>query len=218
MIVITADQSRQARREFGLSQADVAEATGLKRQYLSEFESETALRFTASQLRKLRAFYEKKLEEALAAGEEIELVFGEGEADPASAPAKVEAFASKRFVFPVADEVSDDTLAATLATITDNDKSLAAILSQVTERSNSLFGSGEYTEATLQAFRDAFSLLAANYLLIRTVGGWPEIGLAAANVSMATDTVLAGIIASAREAFEQAGLIGKAEDEEEAAA
>lgn len=218
MFILTADQSRQARREFGLSQADVAEATGLKRQYLSEFESETALRFTSSQLRKLRTFYEKKLEEALATGEKIELVFGEGEADPTSTPAKVEAVTSKRFVFPVADEVSDDTLAATLATITDNDKSLVAILSQVAERSNGLFGSGEYTEATLQSFRDAFSLLAANYLLIRTVGGWPEIGLAAANISMATDTVLAGIIDSSREAFERAGLIGKSEEEEEAAA
>lgn len=218
MTIITADQSRQARREFGLSQADVAEATGLKRQYLSEFESETAQRFTASQLRKLRAFYEKKLEETLATGEKIELTFGEGEADPASTPAKIEAVAAKRFVFPVADEVSDDTLAATLATITDNDKRLNAILTQVAERSEALFGDGEYTETTLQAFRESFSLLAANYLLIRTVGGWPEIGLAAANVSMATDTVLAGIIDSSREAFEHAGLIGKSEEEAEAAA
>lgn len=217
MFILTADQSRQARREFGLSQADVAEATGLKRQYLSEFESETALRFTSSQLRKLRTFYEKKLEEAIATGEKIELTFGEGETDPTSTPAKVEAVAAKRFVFPVADEVSDDTLAATLATITDNDKRLNAILTQVAERSDSLFGDGEYTETTLQSFRESFSLLAANYLLIRTVGGWPEIGLAAANVSMATDTVLAGIIASSQEAFERAGLIGKSEEEEAAA-
>lgn len=218
MFIINADQSRQARREFGLSQADVAEATGLKRQYLSEFESETALRFTASQLRKLRAFYEKKLKEALADGEEIELVFGEGEVNPASTPAKVEAFATKRFVFPVADEVSDDTLAATLTTISENDKRLAAMLSQVAKRSDSLFGDGEYAESTLQAFRDAFSLLAANYLLIRTVGGWPEIGLAAANISMATDTVLAGIISGARETFEQAGLLGESDTQEEIAA
>ncbi|CAG4883712.1 conserved protein of unknown function [Georgfuchsia toluolica] len=207
MAILSADQSRQARKEFGLSQADVAEATGLKRQYLSEFESETAQRFTSAQLRKLRTFYENKLEEARAAGEEIELTFGDAEETPA---ASIEAVKAKRFFFPVADEVSDETLASTLANIRANDKKLAESLATLAERESSLFGEGDYTEEVLQAIRESLSLLAANYLQVRAIGGWPEIGLSASNDKLSGNDVLAAIIASMTDNFAAAGLLGSA--------
>lgn len=213
MVLITADQSRQARREFGLSQADVAEATGLKRQYLSEFESDTALRFTASQLRKLRAFYEGKLTEAREAGEQIELAFGSEDAAPESPAPAIETIKAKRFHFPVDDSVSDDTLASVLATIRANDRKLSDLLTQEVMRDDSIFGSGDFTEETLQALRDSLSLLACNYLMVRAVSGWPEIGLSASNDSIAGNQVLSAILDSMRDKFEAAGLIGKAESE-----
>lgn len=218
MPIITADQSRQARREFGLSQADVAEATGLKRQYLSEFESDTAQRFTSTQLRKLRTFYETKLAEAREAGEDIELTFGdEAPESEAAVPAgTIEAVKAKRFHFPVDDAVPDATLSKVLASIRANDRKLADLLTMTAERVDAFFGEGDYTEEVQQAFRDAFSMLACNYLMVRSLGGWPEIGLAAAGESLAGDTVLFAIIESARDSFKAAGLIGAKDDPAEA--
>ena len=215
MATLTPDQSRQARREFGLSQADVAEVTGLKRQYLSEFESDTAQRFTSSQLRKLRTFYEGKLAEAREAGEQIDLSFGE--ADPAaktSAPAaSIETVKAKRFHFPVDDAVSDDTLSSVLATLRANDKKLADLLTQEAKRDDGFLRPGDFTEETLQALRDSLSLLACNYLMVRAVSGWPEIGLSASNANIASDKVLSVILASVQDRFEAAGLLGLAEVE-----
>lgn len=211
MPIITPDQSRQARREFGLSQADVAEATGLKRQYLSEFESDTAQRFTASQLRKLRTFYEGKLAEARNAGEQIDLSFGSEDPAPEGpdVAGTVETVKAKRFFFPVADEVTADTLAATLATIRANDKKLSELLAMTADREEVLFGEGDYTEDVLQAMRDSYALLAANYLLVRAVGGWPEIGLSASGEKLVGNDLLGAIIGNAEDLFAQAGLLAK---------
>lgn len=203
MTVITPDQSRQARREFGLSQADVAEATGLKRQYLSEFESETAQRFTTAQLRKLRTFYEGKLSEATTAGEQIDLSFGAETPEPAGS---IESVKTKRFFFPVADEVLAGTLASTQATIRANDKRLSELLLMTAKREEGLFGQGDYVEDVLQAMRDCYALLAANYLLVRAVGGWPEIGLAASGENLTGNNLLTAIIDNQRDTFAQAGL------------
>lgn len=210
MQLITPDQSRLARREFGLSQADVAEATGLKRQYLSEFESDTAQRFTASQLRKLRAFYEAKLAAAKDAGEEIDLDFGAATPEADQAVGSIDTVSAKRFHFPVDDSVPPNTLAKSLATIRANDKAVVDSLMMVADREDALLGSGDYTEAVQQAFRDAFSLLACNYLIIRSLGGWPEIGLSASADSLVGNTVLAAIVSSTQEKFEAAGLLTKA--------
>lgn len=207
MALITPDQSRQARKEFGLSQADVAEATGLKRQYLSEFESDTAQRFTLSQLRKLRTFYEGKLTEAREAGEQIDLTFGSEDTAPEAVAPAIETIKAKRFHFPVDDSVSDDTLASVLATIRANDRKLSDLLTQEVVRDDSLFGSGDFTEETLQALRDSLSLLACNYLMVRTVSGWPEIGLSASNDNIAGNQVLSAILDSMRDKFEAAGLM-----------
>ncbi len=213
MLAITPDQSRQARKEFSLSQADVAEATGLKRQYVSEFESDTAQRFTSSQLNKLRAFYEAKLAAAIEAGETIELTFGENDQTPGATTTSgsIDTVKAKRFHFPVDDAVSDAVLSGVLASIRANDLKLAGLLAQEAKRDDGFFGAGEFAEDTLQALRESMSLLACNYLMVRALGGWPEIGLSAATDNLVGNTLLATIIDSARDRFEAAGLIGASE-------
>lgn len=207
MALINADQSRAARRELGLSQANVADGTGLNRQYISEFESGHSTRLTNAQLRKLRAFYEGKIEEARDNGEAIEITFGD--AEPEALAIRVETVSAKQCAFPVGKDVSEEVISATLATIGEIDKKLANLLNTVAEREQAFFGQGEFTEETLAAFREAFSLLACNYLLIRSVGGWPEIGLSAANMNISGNSVLAEVISNVSEYFKQAGLIGE---------
>lgn len=217
MSLITPDQSRQARRELGLSQATVADATGLNRQYISEFESGYTNRLTNSHLRKLRAFYEAKIEEAREAGDEIIVTFGtdsEPESEDARAPA-IETVKAKRFFFPVDDEVADEVLAKTVAAIRTNDQKLTKLLSMVAERKSAMFGDGDYTDEVQQAFRDAFSLLSANYLLIRAVGGWPEVGLTASNADLNGDSLLSAIVGQVADTFEQAGLLPQEEEVEQ---
>ena len=153
---ITAQQSRDARRELGLSQTDVTKALDLNRQYVSEFETGFSTRLTNAQLKKLRAFYEEKITEANNNGEDIAITFGLADAD--KAPATLESFTAKRITFPVADEVSDETFNSTLNTISENDKLLVGLLTSTVVRDRAIFGSGELSQITLQALREAFSL------------------------------------------------------------
>jgi transcriptional regulator with XRE-family HTH domain len=170
---ITADQSRSARRELGLSQANVAESTGLNRQYISEFESGHSSRLTKAQLRKLQAFYESSIEEANENGEAIEIAFGDMASN--TPVFSVETLPAKQFLFPVGKDVPEEVIKSTLATISTVDKKLTDLLTKVAQREQALFGPGEFNEETLASFRESFSLLACNYLLIRAIGGWPEI-------------------------------------------
>lgn len=136
-------------------------------------------------------------------------------------PIRVEQVASSQCVFPIGKGVPGETVAATLATISTIDKKLAGLLTGAAQRDSGFWGSGEFSEETLAAFREAFSLLACNYLLIRTIGGWPEIGLSASGMAIAENTVLAEMFKEVTPYFEQAGLLveadPEAEEEEEAA-
>lgn len=221
---ITPTQSREARRELGVSQADVANAVGFNRAYLSDFESGNMNRFTKVQLRKLCDFYKGKIAEACAAGDEINMTFGEDESAAAGAP-QVEAFQGKRCVFPVGAAVSDAMLAQALDAIAANDKRLVGILGRIVQREEGMFGVGDYTPETREAFRDAFSLLSQNYLLIRAIGGWPAVGIEAGEIDLGSDSVLSTIIGAARDTFAQAGFTfvgdgsdGSIEDEQQGAA
>jgi len=189
---ITAQQSRDARRELGLSQANVTKALDFNRQYLSEFETGFSTRLTETQLKKLRSYYESKIAEANVNGEEITLTFGEPQ--PESPTISIENHITKRLTFQVADEVSEETLNSTLEVINDSDEELIELLSTVVVRDEALFGKGELSHETLKALRRAFTLLSTNYLLIRTLTGWPKLGLSASNINPATDSVLELII------------------------
>jgi len=212
MHLISAQQSRDARRELGLSQSDVTKTLDFPRQYLSDFETGFSTRLTSSQLRKLRTFYEEKAEEANENGEAITLDFGEAEELKTSI--EVEAYSAKRVSFAVSDEVSNETFNSTLSTIDTNDKKLIELLTSTAVRDSAIFGEGELTEQTLEALRESFSLLAANYLLIRSISGWSQLGLSASNINPAMDSVLALIVGEVSESFANAGLINTESDSE----
>lgn len=202
---ITAQQSRDARRELGLSQADVTKALSLNRQYLSEFETGFSTRLTNAQLKKLRSFYEDKIAEANSNGEDIALTFGETESN--SSPASIETHPTKRLTFQVEDTVSDETFNSTLNTINQNDKLLVELLTAKVIRDDAIFGVGELSQSTLEALRESFSRLAANYLLIRSLTSWPKLGLSASNINPATDSILGLVIGEVNESFQKSGLI-----------
>lgn len=202
MLNITAQQSRDARRELGLSQADVAKTLDFNRQYLSEFETGFSTRLTNAQLKKLRKFYEAKIEEANENGEEITITFGEPE--PEQPTIAIENYHAKRLAFKIGDEVSDKTLSDTLEVINDNDDELITLLPTVVSREESFFGSGKgaLSEASLESLRRAFTLLSINYLLIRTLTGWPKLGLSASDINPVTDSILDVIINDVYEWFQ----------------
>lgn len=210
---ITAQQSRDARRELGLSQADVTKTLELNRQYLSEFETGFSTRLTNAQLKKLRTYYENKITEANANGEVISLTFGEAEAEKLSAT--LETYIAKRLTFQVPEEVSDETFNSTLKTISENDKLLVELLTSAIVRDDALFGTGELSQSTLEALREAFSRLAANYLLIRSLTGWSLMGLSASNINPATDSILDLVIGEVIESFQKSGLIATPQTDDE---
>jgi len=213
MSFITPTQSREARRELGISQADVATALGISRPYISDFESGNLIQLTNNQLRKLRTHYEEKIAAAKEAGDEIEIAFGDS--TPEVVTLRVESVSEKKLVLGSSNDVSDEVVSSVMATIADNDKELSAILNSIATRDQAIFGEGGLSEETLASLRQAFSLLAANYLLVRSIGGWQEIGLSAANMNIADNSLLQLVIKNAEQQFIQAGLIGSDEQVEE---
>lgn len=220
--IITADQCRTARRELGLSQADVANAVGINRQYVSEFETGYSNRITAAQLRKLRAFYESKIQEAIADGEEIALTFGEPDTPEenqktATSPTPLQAAAAAPYRFwPVYLEVDQPIAIKVLGMMQDNDARIAVLLQQSAEKDDGFLGDGEFTEGTKDALQETFSLLSLNYALLRSLSGWPALGL---TPSAEDPQTLRDVIFSTFQAqFEEAGLILNQDLDEEAEA
>lgn len=176
MQTITAQQSRDARRELGLSQADVTKALDLNRQYLSEFETGFSTRLTAAQLKKLRAFYESKIEEANASGESISLTFGEPSPnDPKSSlnPDDIKTTMLAVRHLSVDHNLSNEQIADILARISDNDKEASEALSQ--KANHGAFSN--WDDHTTESLRKVFGLFAANYVLMRHLQGRPMVVL-----------------------------------------
>jgi len=169
-MIITAQQSREARRELGLSQTDVSKALDLNRQYLSELETGFSTRLTASQLNKLRTFYEEKIAEANTKGERIEITFGE-DSPPPFEPSKVEHFNSRRLTIPIADNIALETLATSLQMIKDNETRIAALLDQPAERNGGFMGAGEFTSACKENLQEIYGLLSLNSVIYLSLGG-----------------------------------------------
>lgn len=189
MNFITAQQSRDARRELSLSQTDVTKALDLNRQYLSEFETGFSTRLTNVQLKKLRKFYENKIEEFNQSGEEIDLSFGSDETDDSTI--SLEKYQSRRLVFKVGDQVSEEEFNNAQKAIKTNDLRLAELLNLHASRDEGFLGDGSFTPEALANFREAFSRLSSNYLIIRSLTGWPLLGLSAGNIKPSQDSIFA---------------------------
>lgn len=119
-------------------------------------------------------------------------------------------------MFRAAEVVSKDVLAATKEAIKANDQRLIALLNNPLKHDSGLFGHGTLTAETQADISEAYTLLAANYLLLRSVTGWPEIGLSADSIGLAGNSIAAALIEQAKDSFQRAGLTGEEADEVEA--
>jgi len=189
--IITADQSRAARRELGLSQADVSTAVGINRQYISEYETGYSNRITSAQQRKLRAYYEAKIQAAVDSGEEISLAFGDPDAtgdtqqlaETNAAPASVEPLTDPEGVqravlairhLAIDPSVTREQIVAILEKIEANDREAEELLQAKAERG--VFD--DWSDDTDAMLKGVFGLFAANYVLLRHLQGRPLVMLA----------------------------------------
>ena len=141
------------------------------------------------------------------------LTFGEDE--PEKSNITLENHTVKRLTFQVDDQVSDETLNSTLKTIFDNDNLIGELLTTTIVRDQALFCQVELSKNTLENLREAFSRLSANYLLIRSLTGWPQLGLSASNLNPAADSILGLVMTEVIESFRKSGLIVEPEIETE---
>lgn len=152
---ITGDQSRAARFQLGLTQANVIEESGLPGHKLKNFETG---RFVPDMpfLESLRDFYIDK---------GVDLEARKPDTKPATGSAMVRPVS--RMCFYVSDQVADEVVDQILGRMDANDDRIAAIL-------RSPVGIGffsDYSEETEAKQRELFGAMAENYLLFRILQG-----------------------------------------------
>lgn len=152
---ITGDQSRAARFQLGLTQANVIEESGLPGHKLKNFETG---RFVPDMpfLENLRDFYTEK---------GVDLDARQPDTKPATGSAMVRPVS--RMCFYVSDQIADDVVDQVLGRMDANDDRIAAIL-------RSPVGIGffsDYSEETEAKQRELFGAMAESYLLFRILQG-----------------------------------------------
>lgn len=156
---ITAEQSRAARFQLGLTQANVIEESDLPGHKLKQFETG---RFVPDMpfLEKLRDFYQ---------GKGVQLVGGQDKPAALPSPAsKAQGVApASGMCFYVDPRWSDDEVEQLLGVMETNDERIASILK---EPVNTGFFSA-YDEAADALIRELFGLMALNYQTFRTLQG-----------------------------------------------
>ena len=149
-IPITAEQSRAARQQLGLTQAQVIEQGNITSYKLKQFESGRFTPDTAF-LDALRNFYVEQgadLDEKPVSGEKI-------------------VKSVSRMCFYVADAITEDQLEAALKRLDATDDRVAELLPQAVEES----WTSAYGEGTEDALREVYQRLAEGYLLFRMLQG-----------------------------------------------
>lgn len=161
---VTPEQLRQAAKDLNLTVAAIAEGTGLSKAYISEFRNETR-NLSASQQAQLRTYLEAQYEEQ---GQDFP------EAQDTSDQELLNGLGGmvKRITRP-AILLSEDVPAAQVEKLTDlieaNRLKVGDILN--TEFAKGGFFGGEFSEATENAIREIFALLALNYVAILMLQG-----------------------------------------------
>lgn len=175
---VTAEQSRAARFQLGLTQANVIEESSLPGHKLKNFETG---RFVPDMpfLESLRDYY---------AGKGID--FTETVAAPAPAPAHEAVSAPgstmvkpvSRICFYLSDQLAQDVVDNILERMDSNDERIAAIL-QSPVKAGFL---SDYTEETDAKQRELFGAMAENYLCFRLLQGRNIVAGAPQGVAPAT--------------------------------
>jgi transcriptional regulator with XRE-family HTH domain len=161
---ISAEQLRQAAKDLNLTVAAVAEGTGLSKAYISEFRNETR-NLSQSQQTQLRTYLEAQYE---AAGQDFP------EVEDTSSEDLLQGLGGmiKRISRP-AILLAEDIPTAQAEKLTDlieaNRLKVAGILNSEFE-TGGFFG-GDFSDATENAIREIFALLALNYVAILVLQG-----------------------------------------------
>lgn len=152
---ITGDQSKAARFQLGMTQANVIEESGLPGHKLKNFETG---RFVPDMnfLENLRDFYIDK---------GVDLEARKPDTKPATGSAMVRSVS--RMCFYVSDQVPDEAVNQILGRMDANDDRIASILRSPVSIG---FLSG-YSEETEDKQRELFGAMAENYLLFRILQG-----------------------------------------------
>lgn len=160
---LTAELSKQARRQLGLSQRDVIEATGLPGYKLKQWEAR-GLDINVSDIRALRDFYIGAAEEQGLSFDDIEAHFY---AQKPSAGDDISSGVAERCGFLVSNKIPAEVVDQLMSDMEASDERIADIVK--TGVKDGLFGGmSSETESLIQ---ELFGHLAANHLRFRCLQG-----------------------------------------------
>lgn len=159
---ITADQSRRARRSLGITQAKLAEETGLNATLIKHFETYRIENPPQDFQRKLVDYYAGKgLDVAAPANSTV----ASEERKPGANIVKDVAI--PRISFLVSDKLSQEEIEALLERMEENDDHIYDLVKK--ETAKGLFGG--HSDATVSENQELFASLAENYLIFRHLQG-----------------------------------------------
>jgi hypothetical protein len=161
---ITADFSKQARRQLGLSQRDVIEGTGLPSYKLKQWEAR-GLDINVADLQTLRAYYGEQAEARGLSFDDIEAHFNAGTEQPQPDTSATRGL--DRMGFLISPKISPEVVDQLMADIDAADDRIADIVKAAIQ--SSMWG-GTSSETETQV-RELFGHLAANYLRFRCLQG-----------------------------------------------
>ena len=164
---ITAAQSRAARFQLGLSQAEVINESGVPGYKLKQFETGRVVPDMPF-LQKLADYYTGKGIDLAAA---VEPSTGEQKPEPAPAkPGSSMIRQVQRPCFYVCDSVTPDLLDKCLERMHENDERIAATLKKSLKS-----GFSGYSDETVREHQELFGAMAENYLIFRLLQGNPVV-------------------------------------------
>jgi len=166
---ITPDQLKQASSSLGLTVAVIAEGSGLSKAYVSEFRS-GARSLKGPQQAQLRAYLEERCEQA-----GVDFPEDEDQGDDAPSAKMVQQLGGlvmqvSRPALLLSDDVTKAQREQLLNLIEANRLKVAELLAAEFKTGGGLLG-GEFSEATADALRQTFGLLALNYLAVALLQG-----------------------------------------------
>lgn len=204
---LTRGEFDEALVRLRLNVSEVSKATTIPRSYMSEFRNgDRQLR--PEHLGKLKDFFESKgivFEDDSPQPEKLLPI-----SQPSNPP---QAAAPFRFL-PVYIDVDQPAVIKTQGVIQENDARIAVLLQQAASRDKGFLGSGEFTQDAQDALQEAFTLMAVNYALWRSLSGWPALGLSPGNED--AETLRDVVFDSFSEQFVKAGLFINPPDNEDA--
>jgi len=167
-ITITADQLRRARRTIGVTQAKLAEDTGVNATLIKHFETFRINTLPETAQDSLVEYFKEK-------GVDLSTVEPTKQAPekPAISPVPRGAIpvppgtVSPRMSFTISETLSDQEVESALARMDQNDEEIADLMRKVAAKGVW----GRYTDETVMDSQTLFGLMAENYMLFRYMQG-----------------------------------------------